>query len=77
MTTNKMMMNSYAKFGVMIGVSTVIMYGLMFLNTYEASHIYFSETRAYMALIMGATMAVIMLLSMMNMYPKKKPMLAF
>ena len=72
MTTNKMMMNSYAKFGVMIGVSTVIMYGLMFLNTYEASHIYFSETRAYMALIMGATMAVIMLLSMMNMYPNKK-----
>jgi hypothetical protein len=54
-------MNKYARFGAMIVTSTVVMFGLMYLNTYELSHVYFSETRAYMALYMGATMAVIML----------------
>ena len=52
----------------MIAVSTVIMFVLMYLNTYELDHIFFSETRAYMALVMGATMAVIMLLFMLGMY---------
>lgn len=44
----------------------------MYLNTYQLSHVYFSETRTYMALYMGATMAVIMLLFMLNMYKDKK-----
>jgi uncharacterized protein (DUF305 family) len=44
----------------------------MYLNTYEWDHIYFSETRAYMALYMGAAMAVIMLAFMTNMYKKTK-----
>ena len=30
------------------------MFVLMYLNTYELDHIFFSETRAYMALLMGA-----------------------
>ena len=38
------------------------------LNTYELDHVFFSETRAYMALIMGATMAAIMLVFMLGMY---------
>ena len=37
------------------------MYGLMYLNTYEWDHVRFSQTRVWMALLMGATMAVIML----------------
>jgi uncharacterized protein (DUF305 family) len=43
----------------------------MYLNTYALGHIQFSETRTYMALYMGAVMAVIMLLFMWGMYKKK------
>lgn len=44
------------------------MYGLMYLNTYEWDHVRFSQTRVWMALLMGATMAVIMLGFMWRMY---------
>src|SRR5690606_34737991 len=40
----------------------------MYLNTYALDHIFFSETRAYMALIMGASMAIVMLSFMLGMY---------
>lgn len=65
-------MNSYARFGAMIGTSTVVMFGLMYLNTYALDHVFFSETRAYMALLMGATMAVIMLGFMLGMYENRR-----
>ncbi len=63
-------MNRYLKFAAMIATSTVVMFGLMYLNTYAMDHVYFSETRAYMALYMGASMAVVMLLFMLGMYEK-------
>ncbi|MER1973478.1 MAG: DUF305 domain-containing protein [Psychrobacter alimentarius] len=69
---NQKQMNPYVKFTLMILTSTVVMYIMMYFNTYEWSHIYFSETRAYMALYMGAGMAVIMLAFMANMYKKTK-----
>lgn len=56
----------------MILTSTLIMYGLMYLNTYERSHVYFSETRVYMAIMMGAVMAIVMMLFMWKMYKNKK-----
>ena len=59
---------SYGRFLAMIATSTMVMFGLMYLNTYALDHIFFSETRAYMALYMGATMAVIMLVFMLGMY---------
>ncbi len=65
-------MKGYTKFAAMIATSTVVMFGLMYLNTYQLNHIFFSETRLYMALIMGATMAIIMLAFMQNMYKDKK-----
>lgn len=65
-------MNKYVKFGAMIVTSTIVMFGLMYLNTYEWSHVYFSETRAYMALLMGATMAIIMLGFMLGMYENRE-----
>jgi uncharacterized protein (DUF305 family) len=65
-------MRMYARFAAMIATSTVAMFGLMYLNTYQLDHVFFSETRAYMALVMGATMAVIMMSFMLNMYPNKK-----
>lgn len=62
----------YIRFGLMIATSTVVMFGLMYLNTYALDHARFSETRLYMALLMGATMAVIMLLFMLGMYADKR-----
>ena len=59
---------SYARFGLMILVSTVVMFGLMYLNTYALEHVFYSQTRTWMALVMGATMAIIMLLFMLGMY---------
>ena len=61
----------YTTFAQMIAVGTIVMFGLMYLNTYSTDHIFFSETRAFMALIMGATMAVVMLAFMWKMYPNK------
>lgn len=62
---------SYWRFAAMIATSTVVMYGLMYLNTYASEHVFWSETRAWMALVMGATMAVIMLGYMLGMYKKR------
>ncbi|WP_338446900.1 DUF305 domain-containing protein [Pelagerythrobacter marensis] len=58
----------YTRFLAMIATGTLVMYALMYLNTYEWDHVRFSQTRAWMALLMGATMAVIMLGFMWRMY---------
>lgn len=63
---------SYWRFAAMIMTSTVIMYGLMYLNTWDWSHVWFSQTRLWMALYMGAAMAVIMLAFMFSMYPNTR-----
>ncbi|CAN5192302.1 DUF305 domain-containing protein [soil metagenome] len=62
---------SYARFGAMIVTSTIIMFGLMYLNTYALDHVFFSQTRMWMALLMGAVMTVIMLGFMMAMYKNR------
>lgn len=62
---------SYARFAAMIATSTIVMFGLMYLNTYALDHATFSQTRSWMALLMGATMAVIMMGSMWSMYKNK------
>ena len=74
--TSPRSMNPYLKFTLMIVTSTIVMYIMMYFNTYAWDHVYFSETRAYMALYMGAGMAVIMLAFMGNMYKKTKLNLA-
>lgn len=56
----------------MIATSTVVMFGLMYLNTYALDHVFFSETRAYMALYMGAMMSIIMMGFMVKMHPSRK-----
>ena len=61
----------YVKFTAMIITSTVLMFIMMYLNTYAMSHIWFSETRTYMALYMGAGMAIVMLIFMWGMYKNK------
>ncbi len=65
-------MRMYARFGAMIATSTVVMLGLMYLNTYQLDHVFFSETRTYMALMMGAAMAIIMLTFMLSMHTDRR-----
>lgn len=62
----------YGRFAAMIATSTVVMFVLMYLNTYALEHVRFSETRVYMALLMGAAMAVIMFGFMFGMYKNKR-----
>ena len=62
---------SYARFAAMIATSTAVMYGLMYLNTYALDHVFFSQTRMWMALYMGAIMAIIMLAFMLGMYANR------
>ncbi|CAN5527529.1 hypothetical protein BH10PLA2_BH10PLA2_29120 [soil metagenome] len=62
---------SYVRFGAMIATSTIVMFGLMYLNTYALDHVLFSQTRAWMALLMGATMSAIMRAFMLKMYSNR------
>lgn len=63
---------AYVRFAAMIFTSTIVMFGMMYLNTFAADHVLFSETRAYMAIMMGAAMAIIMLLFMLKMYANRR-----
>lgn len=63
---------SYSKFLLMILISFLLMYGIMFLNVDSVDHIFLSLNRTYMSLLMVAGMAVIMLLLMPGMYPDAK-----
>ncbi|WP_038281280.1 DUF305 domain-containing protein [Pacificimonas flava] len=56
----------------MVATSTVIMFFLMYANTYDADHIFWSETRFWMMFVMGAMMMVVMLLFMWGMYKDRK-----
>lgn len=67
---------AYSRFLAMIATSTIIMYGLMYLNSWEISHVWFSQTRMWMALYMGAVMAVVMLAFMLAMYSNRKANIA-
>ena len=62
---------SYRSFALMIATSTVVMFGLMYVHTYVWDDVYFSETRAWMALLMGAMMTIVMLGFMWSMYPRR------
>jgi hypothetical protein len=66
------MKNHYGRFGLMVLTSTIIMLILMYLNAYSIDHVFLSETRLYMALIMGGVMAIVMLAFMSKMYTNKK-----
>ena len=67
---------NYGRFIAMVVTATVVMYGLMYLNTYEVDHIFFSQTRMWMALLMGAVMAIVMLIFKWRMYPSRSANLA-
>lgn len=64
---------SYVRFFAMIATAMVVMFFLMYLNSYRIiGHAWFSETRLFMTLIMGAAMMVIMLAFMIGMYENRR-----
>ncbi len=66
------MKKGYGKFLGMILTSAILMYGVMYLNTYELDHVFFSEMRLYMTILSTSVMAVVMLLFMLHMLKDKK-----
>ena len=64
-------MHPYRNFLLMILVSAGLMFGLMYLNTYELSHVWFSQTRLFMTCIMAGSMMLVMLFFMRHMYKSK------
>ena len=64
--------SNYKKFGLMMLVSFIIMYAIMFANVDLFEHIMLSNTRTFMTLLMVAPMAISMLLFMLSMYKNKK-----
>ena len=68
--------DGYGRFLATIATSTVVMFGLMYLNTYALDHVFFSQTRMWMALYMGGIMAIIMLAFMLGMYSNRRANLA-
>ncbi|MDN5788630.1 DUF305 domain-containing protein [Pseudorhodobacter sp.] len=66
----------YSRFFAMIVTSTLVMFGLMYLNTYALDHVFFSQTRMWMALYMGGGMAIIMLAFMLGMYTNRNANIA-
>jgi hypothetical protein len=58
----------WATFFAMIATSIVTMFVLKYSNVYEPGHVFFSQTRMWMALMMGMAMIVIMLGFMWGMY---------
>jgi hypothetical protein len=67
---------SYKRFAAMIATSTVVMFGLMYLNTYSLEHVRYSQTRTWMAVLMGAVMALIMIGFMWGMYKNRRANMA-
>lgn len=62
----------YLRFAAMILTSMVFMYFVMFVGSWELSHVRFSQSRIFMAVTMGGTMGLVMLAWMLNMYHNVK-----
>lgn len=62
----------YWIFAAMIVTAMVVMFAIKYLNTYDISHVHWSETRFYMTFMMGGAMAIIMLAFMLNMYDSRR-----
>lgn len=64
--------SNYKNLGIILLMSFILMYGIMFLNVDDVDHIYINMTRFYMTLLMISGMAVLMVLMMPMMYSRKK-----
>ncbi|WP_449446913.1 DUF305 domain-containing protein [Thermomonas brevis] len=66
----------YRNFLLMIFTGSALMFGLMYLNTYQTSHVWFSQTRLFMTCIMAGAMALVMLGFMRHMYKDRRANIA-
>lgn len=66
------MKGSYGRFAAMVLTATAIMFSLMYLTVFQLDHVFWSQTRAFMTLVMGATMAIVMLFFMRHMYKNRR-----
>ncbi|HSK23818.1 MAG TPA: DUF305 domain-containing protein [Egicoccus sp.] len=69
-------MGMYLRFAAMLLTSMVVMYFVMFVASWEFSHVRFSQSRIFMAITMGGTMGLVMLAWMLNMYKNTKANIA-
>lgn len=58
----------YVRFGAMIATGMLAMYWVMFVGSYELSHVRWSQSRVFMTLTMGGTMGLVMFAWMKDMY---------
>ncbi len=66
-------MSSYVRLGLTVASSVLLMYGITYLTSFDIiDHAYFSETRAFVSLLMGCTMIVVMMAYMPSMYPDRR-----
>lgn len=69
-------MHPYRNFILMITVSATLMFGLMYLNTYQLDHVWFSQTRLFMVFIMAGSMSLVMFFFMRHMYKNRQANIA-
>lgn len=69
-------LKNYLRFAAMILTGMVIMYWVMFISSWELSHVRFSESRIFMTMTMGGAMGLVMLVWMLNMYKNPKANIA-
>ncbi|WP_366146669.1 DUF305 domain-containing protein [uncultured Pseudokineococcus sp.] len=62
----------YLRFAAMITTSMFVMYWVMFVGSWELSHVRLSESRVFMAITMGGTMGLVMIAWMLDMYKNTK-----
>ena len=67
-STERAHQSKWPTFAAMIATSIVTMFVLKYSNVYAWDHVWFSQTRFWMALMMGMAMIVIMLGFMWGMY---------
>ncbi len=73
----KQQSSPYVRIFAMIATAIVVMFLLTYLNSYQIlDHAWFSETRVFMALLMGGSMMIIMLGYMLGMYKNSRANIA-
>lgn len=70
------MRKMYLRFAAMNLTAIVVMYAVMFVGSWEWSHVRFSQSRVFMAVTMGGAMVLVMLGWMLNMYKDAKKNIA-
>ena len=61
----------YVQFGIELVIDFIIMYFVMYAMIATIGHLYLNINNLYMTLMMVAPMALVMLISMRSMFPKK------